>query len=255
MPDNTWNTALYDQKHNFVFNYGQDLVPLLDPRPGERILDLGCGTGHLTHAIAASGAQVVGIDSSPEMIAAAHAAYPDITFHLMDAREFVFAEPFDAVFSNAVLHWIAEAEQVAQRVAAALKPGGRFVAEFGGKGNVATIIDAMQQAAHEILGITIQFGWYYPSIGEYASLLERQGLETRTALLFDRPTRLEDGAQGFRNWIQMFRGRALQDIPNDARERVMTLAEDKAREKLFYDGNWHADYRRLRVVAVKTKAM
>ncbi|HKD75746.1 MAG TPA: class I SAM-dependent methyltransferase [Ktedonobacterales bacterium] len=251
MPDNTWNPTLYDQKHSFVFGFGQDLVALLDPKQSDRILDLGCGTGHLTHAIDASGAQVVGIDASPEMIATAQAAYPDIAFHLMDARDFTFDEPFDAVFSNAVLHWITEAEQVAQRIAAALKPGGRFVTEFGGKGNVAAIISAMQQATREVLGTPIDLGWYYPSIGEYASLLERQRLETRSALLFDRPTLLEDGDQGFRNWIQMFRGRALQDIPDDARERVLSIAEDRARDTLFHDGSWHADYRRLRIVAVK----
>jgi trans-aconitate methyltransferase len=251
MPDNTWNPTFYDQKHSFVFGYGQDLVTLLDPKPGERILDLGCGTGHLSQTIAVSGAQVVGIDSSPEMIAAAKAAYPGVEFQLMDARDFTFAEPFDAVFSNAVLHWITEAEQVVHHIAAALKPGGRFVAEFGGKGNVAKIIDSMQQATREVVGATIEFGWYYPSIGEYASLLERQGLETRTALLFDRPTRLEDDDRGFRNWIQMFRGRTLQDIPDADRERVIAVAEDKARDTLFYDGSWHADYRRLRVIAVK----
>jgi SAM-dependent methyltransferase len=251
MPDNTWNPTLYDQKHSFVYGFGQDLVALLDPRPGERILDLGCGTGHLSQAIAASGAQVVGIDNSPEMITAARAAYPDIEFHAMDARVFTFSEPFDAVFSNAVLHWISEAERVAQRIAAALKPGGRFVAEFGGKGNIAAIMDSLQQATREVLGTPIDLGWYYPSIGEYASLLERQRLETRSALLFDRPTRLEDGDQGLRNWIQMFRGRAMQDFPDDVTERIFTIAEDGARDKLFYDGNWHADYRRLRIVAVK----
>ena len=210
MPTNNWNASLYDQKHSFVSEYGKSLIPLLEPQPGESILDIGCGTGHLTKAIAEAGAHVVGIDSSASMIETARTTYPDIEFLVANARNFSFPTPFDAVFSNAALHWIPEAEEVVHSIATALKPGGRFVAEFGGKGNIATIIFALQQSLREIANIEADFGWYYPSIGEYASLLERHGLMVRMALLFDRPTKLEDGEKGLRNWLQMFRGDMLQ---------------------------------------------
>ncbi len=125
MPEIEWNPGLYDQKHAFIFEYGKGLLSILAPREGERILDLGCGTGHLTQAIAASGARVVGIDSSLEMIEQARITYPDIEFLVADARAFSFPYQFDAVFSNAALHWIPEAERVVEHIAIALRPGGQ----------------------------------------------------------------------------------------------------------------------------------
>src|SRR5438270_12987517 len=111
-----WDAGLYDQKHDFVFKFGEDVVQLLAPRAGERILDLGCGTGHLTHVIAASGAEVTGIDSSPEMIARAKNAFPDVHFEVRNAVDFMFDEPFDAIFSNAVLHWVTEKEAATKAI-------------------------------------------------------------------------------------------------------------------------------------------
>lgn len=251
MPENTWNTSLYDQKHAFVFEFGKGLVSLLDPQPGERILDIGCGTGHLASEIAERGAHVVGIDSSPAMIEAARQAYPDLTFQVEDAQSFSFAEPFDAIFSNATLHWINEPEKAVKCIAAALKPGGRLVAEFGGKGNVATIVTAAQHAIEEIEGDWVESGWYFPSIGEYASLLETHGFETQSALLYDRPTRLEEGEQGLRNWLLMFGEHILENVDDDIKQRVIQQVEERTRPKLFKDGYWFADYRRLRVVARK----
>src|SRR5919199_514511 len=137
MANDQWDAALYTGKHSFVYGYGRDLVSLLGPRPGERILDLGCGTGQLTKAIADAGARVVGIDSSRGMVEAARAQYPDLEFVEADARSFSFPRAFDAVFSNAVLHWVLEAESVARRVSGSLRPGGRFVAGFGGTGDRA----------------------------------------------------------------------------------------------------------------------
>src|SRR3989440_1851801 len=112
--NNDWNSSLYDQKHAFVYEYGRGLIPVLDPQPGELILDLGCGTGHLTQTIAESGAHVIGIDSSASMIETAQITYPHLEFLVADAKDFFFASPFDAIFSNATLHWIVEAEQVAR---------------------------------------------------------------------------------------------------------------------------------------------
>jgi trans-aconitate methyltransferase len=251
MPDNNWNAALYDQKHAFVFEYGRGLLALLEPQEGEKILDLGCGTGHLARQMAEAGAQVVGLDSSPQMVEQARRAYPDIEFLMADARDFSFPYQFDAVFSNATLHWIPEAERVVACISAALRPGGRFVAEFGGKGNVATIIGALQDAAAEVAGVAVKADWYYPSIGEYTPLLEKYGLAVQSAVLFDRPTKLEEGANGMRNWIAMFCQDMLRPILVDLMPQVIERAETILRPKLFKDGNWYADYRRLRIVAYK----
>lgn len=129
----SWNADLYQQKHTFVFHYGADVLNLLDPKPDERILDLGCGTGELTARLAESGAEVIGMDASASMIAKAQQSFPHLMFQQGDARDFGTDQPFDAIFSNATLHWIPEAEQptVITNVFKALKPGGRFVAELG----------------------------------------------------------------------------------------------------------------------------
>src|SRR5260370_28120781 len=251
MRTKAWNASFDDQKHSFVSEYGKSLIPLLEPQTSESILDIGCGTGHLTKAIAESGAHVVGIDSSSGMIETARTTYPDVEFLVADARNFSFPTPFDAIFSNAALHWIPEAEEVVRNIAAALKPGGRFVAEFGGKGNIATIIAALQQSLREIAHIEADLGWYYPSIGEYTSLLEQYGLAVQLALLFDRPTKLEDGEKGLRNWLLMFRGDMLQNMPDEMKSQVIERTEAKARDLLFKEDHWIADYRRLRVVAYK----
>ena len=251
MPSNNWDTSLYDQKHAFVYEYGKGLIPLLKPQPGELILDLGCGTGHLTQTIAESGANVIGIDSSASMIETARITYPHLEFHVADAKDFSFASAFDAIFSNATLHWILEADQVVRCIAASLKPGGRFVAEFGGKGNVATITTAVQQSFRELMHKDVDFGWYFPSIGEYASLLEKHDLDVRSALLFERPTPLEDGEMGLRNWIQMFSERVFHNVPDDSKQQILKRTEENTRDRLFNNGQWTADYTRLRIVAYK----
>jgi trans-aconitate methyltransferase len=249
-----WDATLYDAKHSFVWERGADLLELLAPHAGERILDLGCGTGHLTAKIAESGAHVVGLDSSPEMIAEAKGNYPELEFVVADARDFRFEKPFDAVFSNATLHWILEPERVAQSVSEALVSEGRFVAEMGGQGNIERLVSALRRARTAI-GSPVEAGynpWYFPTIGEYASLLETQGLEVTFALLFDRPTPLEDGEAGLRNWIRMFGASFLAGIPPEKEEELIFVTEQQLRKELFREGKWHADYRRLRIVARRT---
>ncbi|MDQ2946087.1 MAG: class I SAM-dependent methyltransferase [Acidobacteriota bacterium] len=226
----TWEPGLYDAVHSYVSDYGRSLVDLLAPKVGERILDLGCGTGTLTHEISSSGARVVGVDSSTEMIGQARQNYPKLNFRLGDARTFRDPEPFDAVFSNAVLHWVQPPADAISTVRAALRPGGRFVAEFGGKGNIAAVVGAA--------GVN---PWYFPSIGEYATLLEQNGFGVSSALLFDRPTRLE-GERGLREWVAMF---YKPQLPEDLVERM----EIELRPKLFQDGSWMIDYKRLRIAA------
>src|SRR5262249_32928360 len=171
---NQWNAAEYDAKHAFVYEKARGLVELLAPKAGERILDLGCGTGMLTAEIAARGAEVVGVDRSEEMVAQARKKFPALRFDVMNARELRFNGEVDAVFSNAVLHWIPEAEQVIAGVARALRLGGRFIAEFGGKGNIQTLVAGFHKAL-AALGMRPpdEVGpWFYPSVTEYAGLLE-----------------------------------------------------------------------------------
>lgn len=245
-----WDPRLYDARHGFVSRFGEALIELVAPQPGERILDVGCGTGDLARQLAERGAHVVGLDHSPEMIAEARARYPDLTFILGDATRFACAEPFDAVFSNAALHWIRPPEDAVRCIAAALKPGGRFVAEFGGKGNVAGIADGIRHARYALTGEDHPPTWFFPSIGEYASLLEAHGLEVRSAWLFDRPTPL-DGEAGLRDWLAMFAGEMLRGLAAEDKARVTALAERNLRQALYRDGQWFADYRRIRVIAVK----
>ncbi len=240
-----WNAALYESKHAFVWQQAAALLDLLHPRAGERILDLGCGTGHLTAQLAAAGAEVIGIDLSPAMIEQARHNHPELRFEVADARCFAFPEPFDGVLSNAALHWIPEPEAVVGCVRQALKPGGRFVAEFGGRGNIREILAALDRAAGRLGTRHVADPWYFPSVAEYAGVLERSGLEVTYAVLFDRPTPLE-GEQGLRNWLEMFAGDFL---PTEARDRFLDTVEAEARAALYRDGTWVADYRRLRIVA------
>jgi trans-aconitate methyltransferase len=250
MPENSqWNAALYDDKHSFVWKMAAALLDLLDAKPGEHILDLGCGTGHLTDKIAATGATVVGIDKSPEMIQQAREQFAALRFEVMDARELSLPGPFDAVFSNATLHWVKEPEKVVAGIARILRTGGRFVAEFGGKGNVAELIAAVQRACRRlVLPTPAADPWYYPSVAEYSTLLERHGLEVTYAALFDRPTPLEDGEHGLRNWLNMFGGGFGEPFAShDA--NLLAAIEQEARPALYRDGHWVMDYRRLRIVA------
>jgi len=248
-----WDANLYNASHDFVWKYGSDLVSLLEPRAGEHILDLGCGTGHLSAQIAAAGASVLGVDRSAEMVLAARAAYPDLKFEIADARYLKFQAEFDAVFSNATLHWIHEPELALQGVWGALRPGGRFVAELGGKRNVRVMQDAFDLALEELR--VAKAGevqpWYFPSVSEYATLAEQIGFEVRLITLFDRPTGFSDGAAGMRNWIAMFGGDYLAKAGESNREEFLSRVEDLLRPKLFRDGQWWGDYRRLRLVAYK----
>jgi trans-aconitate methyltransferase len=250
MAHNNWNPSLYQQKHAFVFEYGKELLALLAPQLGETILDIGCGTGQLTKAIADTGARVIGIDKSREMIDAAQQNFPEIEFLVADASDFSFAQPFDAVFSNAALHWVRKAAEAAECIAKALRTDGRLVVEFGGKGNCANISRAIQAVLKERLQLDADDGWYFPSIGEYASLLERNRLMVTGAWLFDRPTILE-GEAGLRNWIEMFCKPMFASVPADRYEATMAEIEAQARRTNYRDGIWYADYRRLRMMAWK----
>jgi trans-aconitate methyltransferase len=248
----TWNAELYDDKHSFVWKMAAGVLKLLAPQSGERILDIGCGTGHLTAQIAEAGAEVLGIDRSADMIRQAKEKYPVLHIEVMDATEITMTEMFDAVFSNATLHWIKKPERVIAAMTKALRPGGRFVAEFGGKGNTTAFLEAVRNS-----WVNLQFPgappnpWYYPSLPEYASLLEKHGFEVAYAILFDRPTPLEDGERGLRNWFDMFGACLVQNLSDHQKAVLRDEIENQARPTLFHQDRWVMDYRRLRVVAYK----
>jgi trans-aconitate methyltransferase len=248
-----WNADLYDNKHSFVFEYGENVLELLDVKPRERVLDLGCGTGHLTQQIHERGGVVTGIDSSPEMIWQAKETYHDVDFEIADGTDFHFQKPFDAVFSNATLHWILDANAAIKSVYDSLKPGGRFVAEMGGKGNMGKIVAATQKVLteHGYTNLAGKQQWYFPSLGEYTSKLEAHGFRVTFAAHFDRDTLLQDGRQGVAKWLNMFAPVYFEGIAQAEKEQILNEITDILEPDYNKGGEWYADYKRLRFIAIK----
>ncbi|MDF2838039.1 MAG: methyltransferase type 11 [Paenibacillus sp.] len=251
----TWDAQHYDDRIGFVSRLGKGLIELLKPAQGERIIDLGCGTGDLAQEIGSLGATCVGLDYSADMIEAARRKYPGLSFRVANAEEFRLEQdekPYDAVFSNAALHWMLRPEAVITSVRHALRPGGRFVAEFGGSGNVRRIVEALTTQL-EGAGVDwkARYPWYFPTVGEYAPLLEKHGFEVRYAELYDRPTPLGDGEDGMRNWLQAFAGPLLEGLDPERKEHIVARCVRTLASELFRDGEWSADYRRIRVAAFK----
>ena len=227
-----------------------DLVAWLRPRAGERILDLGCGTGTLSAQIARQGALVTGVDRSPEMIASAREKYEGLHYAVADGQELTYSSAFEAVFSNAALHWMPRASDVLRGVERALLPGGRFVAEFGGAGCVATVVNAVAEILREWqIDSAPYLSWFFPSPGQYAGLLEAHGLVPRELRYFERPTPVP-GDAGLSTWLSLFQGRLMTDL-GDRWPELCRKASERCRSALFRDGQWWLDYMRLRVVATK----
>jgi trans-aconitate methyltransferase len=247
-----WAVGTYDSAFGYVSAHGAPLVDLLDPQPDERIIDLGCGTGLFAAAIAERGAEVLGIDGSPEMIAQAAATYPQLSFAVGDAHDFTTSEPYDAVASNAALHWMTrDPDAVIGAVHAALRPGGRFVAEMGGAGNCAELIAAMQ-TAWRIFGLAEpELPWYFPTPAEYAARLEAAGFTVRLLEYFDRPTRMTEGPGGAADWVRVFAASALKEVPPEIVEPLLARINELAAPALRRESGWVADYVRLRFAAVR----
>lgn len=250
-----WNAELYDQKHGFVFKYGENVLDLLEPKPGENILDLGCGSGYLTNEIRIQGAVVLGVDSSAEMIEKAKQKCPETDFRVADATNLGFDASFNAVFSNAVLHWIKAADQpkMLDAVFTALKPGGRFVAEMGGKGNVGLMISTLRKILAQY-GYPQQSGMeylFFPSVGEYTSILEKAGFKVSYAALFDRETLLQDQAEGVKKWITMFASDFFIGIKEAHQPEILQKLTQQLQPYYQRNGEWYADYKRLRFIAMK----
>ena len=250
-----WNAELYADKHDFVWKYGSGVLDLLEPQSGESILDLGCGTGELSAKIASSGAKVTGLDASSAMIERAQAQFPalewpHLEWRIQSATEMTFEAEFDAIFSNAALHWIPSPEKVVFNMARALKLGGRLVLEMGGKGNVAGVVKPLEAVLADE-GFALQNPWYFPSVAQYASLLEECGLQVRLAQLFERPTPLKGGTGGMQHWLEMFSIPLLKNVPLERQKELLARVEQEARAQLWDGEKWVADYVRLRIVAVK----
>jgi trans-aconitate methyltransferase len=242
-----WDAAKYAATGRFVADLAGGVVELLAAQPGEAILDLGCGDGVLTEKLAATGAVVTGADASPAMVAAARDR--GLNVHEVSATAMCFDGEFDAVFSNAALHWMPEAEAVISGVRRALRPGGRFVAEMGGLGNIAAIRVALA-AVLARFGIDAEAvaASFYPSPAHYRRLLEAAGFEVRSIELIPRPTPLPAGMEA---WLNTFRNGVLDLLGTEDRARAVAETVELLRPALCdADGNWTADYVRLRFAAV-----
>ncbi len=242
-----WSADAYAANARFVADLGTPVLDLLAPRMGEAILDLGCGDGVLTDAIAATGATVTGIDGSPSMVAAARARGLDA--HVMDAQALTFVHRFDAVFSNAALHWMPDTDAVLAGVRRALTPGGRFVGEMGGHGNVAAIATALR-ASLRMRGIAPgeTFAWVFPTAEIFAAHLQAHGFIVRQAALFGRPTPLPTGMAG---WLATFAAPFLTDFDEETGAQILEEVESLLAPALrTAAGDWIADYVRLRFFAI-----
>lgn len=248
-----WKPELYNEKHSFVYKYGESLIEWLDPKANERILDVGCGSGQLTAKINELAQEAVGIDKSAEMIADARSKYPDIEFQVADASQFNFDKKFDSIFSNATLHWVTDYQNAIQCMYDHLKPDGKIVVEFGGKGNVQTIMDQLRHSLRD-RGYTEQSNldlWFFPSIGEYSTALEAVGFRVLLAEHYDRPTELSDAHSGIIDWISMFAESFFVGVANDHVDQIKSKVQEGVKDKCLVDGKWFADYRRIRVIATK----
>ena len=242
---NRWDAHEYRAKAGYVAELGMPAVELLNPQAGEDILDLGCGDGRLTATLRERGCRVVGVDASAEMVAAAQARGLDA--REMDAQALALDERFDAVFSNAALHWMPDADSVIRGVASVLKPGGRFVGEFGGHGNIAAVTVALKAALRQHCGEGARLPpWYFPAPEEYAARLTAGGFRVRSIELIPRPTRLDGSPE---EWLDVFAAGIFAGLPDKEqaiRREVLKLLEGVLQDAA---GIWTVDYVRLRFAA------
>ncbi len=248
MNSQNWNAEEYNANAAFVAQLGNSVLEILAPQPEERILDLGCGDGKLTRKIQKYGCHVLGIDSSEEMINATRKL--GIKTKVISGDNLNFDQEFDAVFSNAALHWMLDKDQVVQGVYKALKPGGRFVGEFGGKGNITSVIMAISAVFEDFpeLG-KFSHPWYFPSVAEYSKVLDRAGFEINYLELIPRPTPLNTGIRG---WLKVFAQGITDHLNSEKQEFFIHEVEKRLKPIIFSEENgWVADYVRLRFKTTK----
>jgi trans-aconitate methyltransferase len=251
MPDiksrQSWNPESYERNAGFVADLGAGVFDLLAPKAGERILDVGCGHGKLTQKITAIGAEVIAVDASPEQVEGACARGLDA--RVMDARKLNFEDQFDAVFSNAALHWVKEADLVIEGVKKALVAGGRFVGEMGGAGNVARVGESIERVMERRgLKMADYWPWYFPTLADYQGRLETAGFHVGAIELFARPTPIPGDIIG---WLETFGESFLADVPGGEQAAFLAdVRDDLAADMQDDQGNWSVDYVRLRFQAL-----
>ncbi len=247
-----WDTENYTSKFDFVPGYGEAVLDLLDIPEGGYVVDVGSGTGQLTEKIKERGFNVIGIDSSADMLAAAEKLHPDIEFRKDNAVTFKLENKADAVFSSSVLHWIDRAQQLdmASNFLYNLKPGGIFVCEFGGK-DCCEIVRGTEADVFSEYGLVYPRFFYFPTIGEYAQLLERAGFIVEYAAFFKRPTPLKAG-DTVSDWILEFEKNAYEGVDENTKKRIIVAVEKITRPFLYTkDKGWVIDYVRIRIKARK----
>lgn len=249
-----WKAEEYARDYGFVHRYGEKVLELLELPPGASVIDLGCGNGALTEQLALRGWRALGIDASETMLKEARRLHPSLTFQRDDACCFEVEEPVDAVFSNAVFHWIEEEKhpRLLRQINRALRHQGQLVCEFGGAGNGKALHDALRRE-WERRGRQYRLPFYFPTIGEYAPLLEQAGFRVEYASLFPRPTRCENGEAGLRRWVKMFVREPFQQLGEQEGESILHAVEEELRPRLFREGSWYIDYVRIRWKAVKVR--
>ena len=243
-----WNTALYDNKHDFVAEYGKGLLEFVPENKNQSILDLGCGTGTLTEQLKKMAKTVIGIDSSRNMRKKAQEQYPDLKFIVCDACALPFENQFDVIFSNAVFHWISDHNALLKNIHRALKPNGVLVCEFGAKDNIASIERAFMKV-YQDSGYEYKPKFNFPTSKQFADLLKNNGFSIDKIYAYDRPTLLKNSEKGLSNWMKQFFASELELLPEKTQDEIMKKVEELTREKLWNGKEWVADYRRLRAIA------
>lgn len=247
-----WDADKYTADFSFVHQYGNDVMELIDADANSSVLDLGCGNGALTKALQEKGYLAKGLDSSNDLLKIAREKYPNIEFVHGDAADFTLSEPVDVVFSNAVFHWINQELQqdMMKCVYNTLKRNGQFVFEFGGHGNNRIIHSALEASFSEF-GYCYEMPFYFPTISEYAALLENTGFRVKYAVLFDRLTELK-GENGLKDWIKMFVKTPFSVVETEqTKELIIDKAIETLRSDLYINGKWYADYVRIRMKAIR----
>ena len=241
-----WNAKEYNRHAFYVSKYGEELIDILRPKKGEYILDLGCGDGTLARKIGDLGARMHCVDYSATMIA--EARKKGIASTVLDAHALSFDKIFDAVFSNAAMHWMKDPQQILRNVLRALKPGGRFVAEFGAQGNLLTVTQAVATVLRRYdLEYEEYNPWFFPAKDEYHALLQESGFGVTAISTFERPTVLP---YDFVRWFQLFAEPFLVDVPEEAHNRFCNEVAEELRPVLCDAHNkWTIDYVRIRIVA------
>ena len=245
-----WDAQNYRKTCGRVTEQGLKLVDVLRTMPCGKVLDLGCGTGDLTNEIAKFSGEAIGLDSSAEMVNMARAVYPEINFIVSDACAMQWADYFDIVFSNAVLHFIKAQDALLDSIHKALKKNGTFVCEFGAAGNLADLLNAVAQACLT-RGKDYALRFYYPTEGQFRALLEKHGFLVESAFTYDVDTQLAEGGPGLRNWVNQIFNVEMGWFGVEEQENVLLEIESALRPTQWDGSNWHLPNRRIRVIARK----